>query len=253
MTEVCTARTRYGTFSYWPKDEIGRAIGRGEFWEPWLKGAFDGAPAGSTVVDVGANLGWFTVYAAKRGCRVYAFEPWAEVYDLLVRNVTDNRVGHLVTPIALSLYSSRVCLRAQDVNAGLVDTTECVNSGGFCLHPTKGTLYPQYSATLDSFGLTDVSLIKVDTEGCDLEVLKGAVETIRQSRPVLCYEYLNPNSHGYSLEEMNDFVRSLGYRAAEVHQQGDYYWDFVAERNGVPRAAAAQATGHSSALARRGR
>ena len=73
--EFLTAETEYGTFSYWPNDLIGASIAQGNFWEPFLKSVFDELKSDSVVVDAGANIGWFTIYAAKRGAYVYAFEP----------------------------------------------------------------------------------------------------------------------------------------------------------------------------------
>lgn len=63
----------------------------------WLHPQMDILGPGLTLIDVGASIGFFTIYAAKRGAKVYAFEPSTEVFDLLKRNVEVNGVSENVT------------------------------------------------------------------------------------------------------------------------------------------------------------
>jgi predicted RNA methylase len=52
--------------------------------------------AGDVVVDVGANIGVFTLYAAKQGAHAYAYEPMPPTYAVLQQNVEAHRLGRLV-------------------------------------------------------------------------------------------------------------------------------------------------------------
>ena len=66
-------------------------------------------PIGSnwTVIDVGANIGVFTLYAAATGGRVYAYEPMPENYELLLRNLKRNNKLGPVQPFPFGVASRR--------------------------------------------------------------------------------------------------------------------------------------------------
>jgi len=236
---ILTTETEYGIFSYWPSDLIGNYIAQGHFWEPFLKPVFDELQPGSVVVDAGANIGWFTIYAAKRGAYVYAFEPCPEVFGLLKRNVEQNPAGGNVSLFPIALYERVEHLHPVDLGPEnpanqvfvdeRLDTAVCGNSGSLALIPGEGKM-EQWAVTLDSFNLREVALIKTDAEGCDLEILKGARKTIERCRPVLCYEYLWPNPENPErLDSFNSFIEEIGYTTEQVHEgmEGQYR-EFIA-------------------------
>lgn len=240
--DILTGKTPYGIFSYWRGDGIGNSIAGGEFWEPFLQPIFDCVKAGDVVVDVGANLGWFTIYAARRGAYVYAFEPCPEVFGLLKRNVEQNSLAHQVSLIPLALYSRCESMVASELGlenpanqvfvSGVLDTNCCSNSGSFALKEGVVGIARQYAIALDSLHLNP-NLIKVDAEGLDLEVMQGAVETIRRSQPTLCYEYLGPDPEEEPgrFAAFNTFIADIGYEAREIHRgMNGHYLEFVAQR-----------------------
>lgn len=240
--DIRSATTTWGVFSYHIADGIGNSIAQENFWEPWLKEPFDSVPPGSTVVDVGANLGWFTIYAAKRGCRVFAFEPCLEVFYFLKKNVEDNGLQDMVSMFPLALYSRCEEMTATELGPdnpanqiwqdGHIDVSQCHNSGSFALHPGTGRYCNQYAVPLDFFRLENVSLIKTDTEGMDLEVLQGMTDTIRRCQPILCYEYLGPipEQDASRLVAFNAFIDSIGYVTQEAFMGMEgRYRDFIAK------------------------
>jgi FkbM family methyltransferase len=240
--ELFTCTTPYGTFSYWPNDGIGKSIATGAFWDEHLRPGFDAVPEGSVVVDAGANLGWFTIYAAKRGCHVYSFEPCLELFELLKLNVEQNGVAERVSMFPVALYDC--CVRLEVVRAELsnpahqrftgerLETSVCENSGGFALRPNAEVFRSQYGVPLDFFDLRDVALIKTDAEGADLEILQGAEKTIRTCQPILCYEYLGPNPEidPVRFNRLGAFIEGLDYDAQEVLMdiEGQHH-DFIAK------------------------
>lgn len=240
--DILTGKTPYGIFSYWKGDGIGNSIAGGHFWEPFLRPIFDGIKAGDVIVDVGANIGWYTIYAARRGAYVYAFEPCPEVFGLLKKNVEQNSLSHQVSLLPLALYSRCESMVAKElgpenpahqvfVNGG-IDTSQCANSGSFALKVGTEGISRQYAVPLDSLHLSP-NLIKVDAEGLDLEIMQGAVDTIRRCQPTLCYEYLGPNpeKEPERLAAFNTFINDIGYEAKEIHVGMDgTYREFVAQR-----------------------
>jgi 16S rRNA A1518/A1519 N6-dimethyltransferase RsmA/KsgA/DIM1 with predicted DNA glycosylase/AP lyase activity len=69
------ALTPHGKFYGWDNDFVSRSILKGEFWEVYFKPWLDVVPVEKSVVDVGAHIGFFTVYLGLKGHDVYAFEP----------------------------------------------------------------------------------------------------------------------------------------------------------------------------------
>ena len=97
--------TAYGEFWIYPGETVSEHIKAGGFWDEFLRSEFDKVPAGGVVVDVGAFIGWFSIYAAKRGCKVYAFEASPDNYKVLLDNIILNGVQELVTAYNVPLFS----------------------------------------------------------------------------------------------------------------------------------------------------
>ena len=114
-------------------------------------------------MDVGAYLGAYTLRAAKSGCTVYAFEPNPYSFKILSLNVKDNGFDNYV-----KLFNVAVGDREDEAFIALdFDTTRVSNNG-----------YKVKMITLDSLKLRKVNWLKVDVEGFEKEVLRGAESTL---------------------------------------------------------------------------
>lgn len=137
-------------------------------------------PAGSRVVDVGANVGNHAVYFARiRGCAVEAFEPFDDALNLLRLNVRTNDLESLVTvhPTALSDKQEQLSVVSSD--AGNLGATRFGGDAGGDVAARR----------LDDYTFASpVALIKVDAEGMDIAVVRGASATISRDRPVVICE-----------------------------------------------------------------
>jgi len=127
--------------------------------------------AGMTVVDIGAQVGSYTLKAASRGASVIAVEPFSESFGLLSLNVSENR------------------LPVRAVNAALSDTEGEAelylggeSSGSNSLVFARGESQTVRVTTLDSLlaaaGVAGADLLKIDTEGSEFKILKGAEKTL---------------------------------------------------------------------------
>lgn len=146
-----------------------------------------------TAVDVGANLGNHTMwFAVMMELDVVAFEPvWtATLRNNVELNGLDDRVR--VEPYGLSDVEGK----AGHLGLGR-------------LEPGIGKLETR---TLDSYGLTDVCLIKIDVEGMEPHVLRGARATIARCRPVITAEAWDSDYH----QAIANILEPLGYRQAET-------------------------------------
>ena len=119
--------------------------------EDWLRKEVEFS--GDLFVDVGAHVGTWAIRASRTFRRVVAFEVESRWTAMLKKNVETNSVRNIeVSNIAISSSDS-----------------------------------PGKTRTLDSYGL-DPTLIKIDTEGAEFEVLKGAAQTLKRSHPRLVVE-----------------------------------------------------------------
>lgn len=163
---------------------------------------------GMEVVDAGAFLGWVTLAAAARvgaGGRVWAFEPRAASRALLERSCRRNRLRQVtVVPAALGARAG----------AGLLATPANPAMARLAPPPGSGN-EPVEVTTLDAWRETSLArpaLIKLDVEGAELDVLRGAGATLRALRPLLVVEVHRGGGIDLDPEELGDWLRAAGYR-----------------------------------------
>lgn len=122
---------------------------------------------GDLLADVGANVGSYTILAAAGvGAQVAAFEPGAEAFGWLTRNVALNRIEHLVSThqIAIGAHKGRARFTSS------LDTTNRIDDDG-----TETVALDTLDFVLDG---ACPSLLKIDVEGYEPEVLAGAERTL---------------------------------------------------------------------------
>src|SRR6516162_3657426 len=146
---------------------------------------------GCTVLDVGAFIGTHAIAFARRvgahGC-VYAFEPQPAFFELLKRNVEQNSLTNVhLFNVAVSAVTGRFGIPDADVseagNFGGTGLLELCNST--C---DLGSCRSIDVITVDQLGLTRCDLIKIDVENLESNVLAGAAEVLRNSRPIVFAE-----------------------------------------------------------------
>lgn len=141
--------------------------------------------------DVGANVGSYSLYAAKRGVRTFAFEPEFMNLQLLYENIFLNGVQHLCTPIPMGLGES--------TNLDILYLKDGLSKGD-ALHgigrkshnlrnPSASTWSLQVlTARLDDlieiFRLPQPTKLKIDVDGNELQVLHGAMKTLEHVEDV---------------------------------------------------------------------
>jgi len=141
--------------------------------EPVTTRWLNSLPVGEVFFDVGANMGGYSVLAGTRGVRVFAFEPESENYAILVKNLELNGLEPSAYCVALSDKPGLGSLKISQPGAG-----------GSC-HEFREVAKGQgcYAVTLDEIVATKVipspDHIKIDVDGLEWRVIKGAQQTLR--------------------------------------------------------------------------
>jgi FkbM family methyltransferase len=129
---------------------------------------------GGNVIDIGANVGEFSLYCHGLGCRVFALEPDPVNFGALEANVR-------TTDIA----AFRQALWVEEADLSFFSSVARADSS--LIEPeTYDRSFPVKATTLDNFtssnGIGDIAMIKADAEGAEPEVLRGAAQTLERTR-----------------------------------------------------------------------
>ncbi len=157
---------------------------------------------GRGFVDVGANVGRHTLRMARCGIQVYAFEPNPTVLKILFTKIEKYRNVE-VFPYALGDEDKEAVFYMHELS-GL---------SGIIQYDWRkyATACKVKVRKLDDFNLTDIGLIKVDTEGYEYFVLKGALQTIRREKPRIIVELHEPLYQ--NKRKIEGLLRPLGYKS----------------------------------------
>jgi len=186
------------------------------------------------VFDVGANIGQtsLTVLARFPNTKVYSFEPHPDTFRRLAEGLKDQHAQ--VFNIALSDKSGEAELFTYD--------TDMINSltptSAFAVRFRKtGKSIPIITSTIDEFcsscGVRTIDVLKVDTEGCDLKVLKGAAGKLGSQEIRFIYTEFNDilersGRTGGALAPISAFLEPFGFNFVasytdDVVTQGEFF------------------------------
>jgi FkbM family methyltransferase len=159
------------------------------------------AETGGTVVDVGASIGFVTVRAARTAARVIAIEPHPVRFRYLERNVALNRLENVIC-MNCAIGSGEGELDIYDI-----DPTLGPHRIDVSIRPGRGRRYRVPVRPLDAL-VEEADLVKVDVEGYESQVLRGAARLIGQGTRFVVEaidgpDELKPLLPGYALRELD--------------------------------------------------
>ncbi len=167
---------------------------------------------GTTALDVGANLGLYTYWIAKRAGAVHAFEPNPTLASYLHRA---RLRGVVVHGAAASNTAGAATLRVPE-GLGEAHLVE----GGLA---GEGADLSVRTMTIDSLALSGVSFVKVDVEGHEAQALEGAHDTLRRNRPVVFIELEERHAAGTVERTAAYFLDELGYGTGAFMRWGSFH------------------------------
>jgi FkbM family methyltransferase len=166
-------------------------------------------PCRGTAIDIGANFGLYSLQMSRLYQRVISFEPNPEVAAPLIAarlaNVTLIHEG-------VSSRSDEATLFIPVANGVKLAGWASLNQEN-CPQATSFSRLAIPLRTLDAHGFNDVGLIKIDVEGHEIEVLRGAEQTIRRCRPHLIIEVQDEH-----LRDVRAMLSGWGYGEKTLRQ-----------------------------------
>jgi len=203
---IALKRCKHGIFAFNRNDSfVGRSLDIYGEWCESEMALFDKiVPPKSLVIDVGANIGTHTVFLAKKvgiGGRVLAFEPQRLVYQTLCANVALNALTN-VNCVHVAIGDNR-----ESITVPLLNPRAEFNFGELSLlDQTQGETVSKIR--IDDLALPRCALIKMDVEGMEIDVIRGATKTITTHHPLLFVENNRPKGSPELVEALSD----LGYK-----------------------------------------
>lgn len=146
------------------------------------------------ILDIGAWVGTWSLAMNEFCGRVVAFEPDKVHYECLVKNVPEDIETH---QLAIGSEQKMISLSEDD----FTQSKRVIGEG----------IIPM--VTIDSLGLEDIDLIKIDVEGYEMEVLKGAEETLKGVKYIMIELNSNTKKYGSSNSKIEKHLKSLGFKS----------------------------------------
>lgn len=166
-------------------------------------------------IDVGANIGLWARRIAEDFETVSCFEPQSHARACLVRNALQNNV--IVYPFALGAEPGESTLTINRLATGgaMIPITDEAKNAMQKKYPTKAEKVRV--VPLDSLDLKDIDYIKIDVQGFEAEVVKGAERTIRTYAPVIVCEAGGDVDRlsGTESDAATRLLESYGYQIAK--------------------------------------
>jgi FkbM family methyltransferase len=185
------------------------------------------------VIDIGANIGYFTILASRMAGpekRVFSFEPQANIVSKLRRNIEVNALSNVeVFPFALSDRSGTSTFNVPPGGAEAYGSMHA--NGRFKIERTVQVEMHRLDDVLEKLGNPKIGLVKMDAEGAELLILRGAAKLLSSpDKPDLIFEAneVNCKPFGYCVFDILQYVHSFGYRLRQLD-----YEDWIAESQGT--------------------
>ena len=196
---------------------IGGCLRRGYEWDGWMRQDLPHIyKPGTDILDIGGNIGWNALMFSDYG-PVHTFDPM--FHKVIKRNVDQNILSNMVRvhPYGLSSEEGTATFYLPKH-----ETNGLCNYGGSSLHPIdRANLDPKYAGYEDLGSVVELkrlddvytgtpSVIKLDVERHEIDVIKGAWETITKHKPSMYIEILDPGN-----DEIVKLLEPLGYKMVE--------------------------------------
>ena len=179
--------------------EAGKPFTQNKCLEKFIQYCKDKNKKFTNILDIGAWVGTWAV-SMQDFCtnKIYAYEPDPIHFQCLLKNIKNNIIARQV---AIGATKGQVSLSKGNFTQG----KRVLGEGDIEM------------ITIDSLNLQNVDLIKIDVEGYEMEVLKGAIETTKNVQYLMVELNNNTKKYGSSNNQIERYLRKIGYRVLLNH------------------------------------
>lgn len=174
------------------------------------------------VFDIGANVGLYSLYAARqgKGVKVFAFEPHKYNFVTLINNISENNLLSQITPIAIPLGERNDVFK---LNYMSVDSGSSMSQLGHSKLPDHRDFVPKFEEIVYAVALDDLvdkqmvpmpNVIKIDVDGNELKILEGMKKLLAaKNGPRSIQVEVNPGEKA----KVTEFFQQNGYKHDHSH------------------------------------
>jgi FkbM family methyltransferase len=182
-----------------------------------------------TIIEVGANKGSMTLhFSVWEQQKVVAFEPFPPIFEILSETLTEGFRGKIPDRVrliqaAVGEKPGQAKLRVPKTEHGIIDEWASLAK---TFEGMEGVEYEEVDVpvwTIDALDIADVTNIKIDAEGYEIEVLHGAHRTLQKCRPVLSVECEERHRRGTTWY-VPGFMRALDYNGFWYDYRTNEFW-----------------------------
>lgn len=213
-----------------------RVFSRGEakvFWQIFMHGCYRLWSDCRIIVDAGANIGTFSVWAARQlpESRILALEPFPETFGRLQHNIEINNLRDRVETVQLAL-AAQSGERLMPVGAESQRRNLIPGDLKACSENVVTVPSITIAELIDRYKLARIDLLKMDIEGSEWEVLHSTPPSVLNSIRRIQFEYHEVHARlGYSRDKLFDYLRSAGYRITHCREDAHGTGIAIAEQN----------------------
>jgi len=209
---------------------------RGEakvFWQIFIHGCYRLWADCKTIVDAGANIGLFSVWAARQlpESRILALEPFPETFARLQHNLQINQLGSRVESVQLALAAQsgeRLMPVAAESQRRSLIAADLETDGERVVKVPSITI----AELMDRYKLKQIDLLKMDIEGSEWEVLHSTPVSVLRSIRRIQFEYHEVHARlGYAKDTLFEYLRSAGYRLTHCEEDAHGTGIAIVERD----------------------
>ena len=164
----------------------------------------------SHFLDVGANVGLFSIIAAAKGTKVTSFEPHPVIRKVLKKNLKG---------LPVKIYDFAASDSEEDVRLFISD-----EPGSHSLSMKQSDYVLVRSIEIDKIVKEDVDLIKIDVEGAEVKALKGMHNILSKNKPILIIEVdeVHLNRFGEDFNSLKTHLEKYGYKNKKIANENNY-------------------------------
>ena len=174
-----------------------------------------------TIIEIGANLGWYSIQFAIRfpNSKIYSFEPVPRTFSFLEKNIELNNIENI------QIYNLGMADAERVADFFYFKSGSAVASMMNLLDHESATKIKCSITTLDlivaSLNIQRLDFIKCDVEGAELSVIQGGLESIRKFLPIIYIELYHGwcEKFDYRPDDVMELLKNCGYECFEIHKK----------------------------------